>query len=313
MTGELPADLGPCRWCGDPQWRHKRGKAGCQEPECGCDKYLPPKSPPTKPEPTCAYPNGEDGGEHDHAMCEDVVAERAELAGVVESDPASPVPGVADVRPDGPDLGVQVAGFEPARPDDVDLEPLPERGVDPAADLREADAALRITEAEVDRLHGELRRLEVELGRARGEADRMAQSVIGACQERDLARREHDGAIVQRDQAYERVEELDVELGRIRGALGVDVDVDLADAARDRVAAVMRLSAQLACRTDEVEQLRGALTRAKGGWDVGTLWRYDARQCETCGFRTTVPGLRHEHPLVPVTVLVVRREVVPGA
>ncbi|MEV4846116.1 hypothetical protein AB0K20_23225 [Micromonospora matsumotoense] len=38
--------------------------------------------------PTCAYPNGEDEGEHDHAMCEDVVAERA---------------GVVDARPDDAD------------------------------------------------------------------------------------------------------------------------------------------------------------------------------------------------------------------
>lgn len=35
---------------------------------------------PEVPIKVCAYPNGEDEGEHDHAMCEDVAAEMANQA-----------------------------------------------------------------------------------------------------------------------------------------------------------------------------------------------------------------------------------------
>ncbi|MEU6387654.1 hypothetical protein ABZ847_29320, partial [Streptomyces bauhiniae] len=118
MTGELPADLGSCRWCQCPQWRHRRGRGGCQEVGCGCAKY------------------GQDPAEQERVLtvfaevCEQQADQaRSELAALVgdapvlEVDPDSPVPGVADVRPDGPDLGVQVAGPEPAQPGDVDLEP----------------------------------------------------------------------------------------------------------------------------------------------------------------------------------------------
>ncbi|QLQ37964.1 hypothetical protein [Micromonospora robiginosa] len=47
-TAEPLVDLGPCDWCGHPQWSHKRGKGGCKDVECGgvCDRYAPPKDRP---------------------------------------------------------------------------------------------------------------------------------------------------------------------------------------------------------------------------------------------------------------------------
>lgn len=85
MSAELLPDAGPCRQvgCGDGQWSHKRGRFGCREVGCGCDKYLPPP------------------------------------AGTVEADPASPVPGVVEQRPDDADPGQPEGGFEPAQPGDV--------------------------------------------------------------------------------------------------------------------------------------------------------------------------------------------------
>lgn len=53
--------------------------------------------------PRCAYPNGEDQGEHDHAMCEDVVAERAELAG--RAGPDQPAEPSTSVKPPMPPAG----------------------------------------------------------------------------------------------------------------------------------------------------------------------------------------------------------------
>ncbi|MEU6387689.1 hypothetical protein ABZ847_29500, partial [Streptomyces bauhiniae] len=67
---------------------------------------------------------------------------------------------------------------------------------------------------------------------------------------------------------------------------------------------------QAQARVAELEAHVARLLGHMGPGDPGrALVRYDADQCEACGFRTTVPELQHEHPLTPVTVLVVRREV----
>ncbi|MFE7874452.1 hypothetical protein ACFUYE_29400 [Micromonospora humida] len=378
MTGELPADLGPCRWCGDPQWRHRRGRGGCQEVGCGCAKYgQDPAAEQAEQERVLTV-----FAEVCERQADQARAELAELTGVVESDPASPVPGVVDERPDGADPGVPVAGFEPAQPDDVDLPPAPEpdaRPPMPPADFLTAhtmvgeraaagagwqegylagQAAAAGPDPALAQAVAVAEALAAERDAARRECDRLAGRLDIIRKER---RREHlahqvatltaerDRALAQRDQAYERVDELHHALGRIYAALGL-VDLDDTDQAVQAIEALTAAGQRAAGLAEDAERrvqaladeldteratvgpLRTELGRAharaqrlKGQLDEAVtsgvaaasrvLWRYDASQClaEGCGVRYTVPAAEHEHPLVPVTVLVVRREVVPGA
>jgi hypothetical protein len=161
--------------------------------------------------------------------------------------------------------------------------------------------------------------------------------------------RERTEAEVQRDQAYERVDELTAELGWIHAALGIEPDRDpveviedrrvrLRDAETDllnvrgilspngyprRVPAYVDLVPTVAPAVrwvaDRVDELEAHVARllahanAVGVDPARVLWQYDADQCQTCGSRFT-RWVDHEHPLIPVSVLVVdRRREVPGA
>ncbi|WP_431976146.1 hypothetical protein [Micromonospora haikouensis] len=294
-------DAGQCRWCPHGQWSHKRGRGGCRELDCVCDKY--------QADPAAEQAERERVLTAVAEVCERQAAqartELAELAPVLEVDPDSPVPGVAGERPDDVDPGEPVAGFEPAQPGDVDLEPA--AGPDPA--LAQAVAVAEALAAERDAARRECDRLQSRLDIIRQERRRehLAHQVATLTAERDEARRERDAAVVQRDQAYERVDELDGELGQVRGALDADVDDDL-------VVVCGRLRTELGRANARAQGAKTRLDKAiVAGTEAATrvLWRYDAEQCLDCGSRFTT-WVDHEHPLVPVTVLVVAREV-PGA
>lgn len=333
-------DAGECDWCSHGQWSHKLGKRGCKELGCPCGKYEPPKSPPAaEPEPapaesaqdelpaaldldehradddpaaseptqrellaqmtresidlgtyeltvpagvrtasTCAYPNGEDQGEHDHALCEDVVAERdepaaAELAG-------------QQVDPDAQMLWLRDA-----------------LGVDVDADLVEA----------VEWFKRELASTTSSLTSAVADVSRLREELAEE-------RRSRAGAVAQRDEAIKRVDELSTDLTGAHAAL-TRADGEAEEAQRRAQA----LAAELDTERARANRLERQLDGAKAGRQhaqatlaetihasvtaaANVLWRYDAHQCEHCGSRYTEP-VTHEHPLTPVTVLVVRREV----
>ncbi|MFI2663697.1 hypothetical protein [Micromonospora carbonacea] len=315
-----PVDLGPCETCGCGQWQHRQGKKGCKDVGCGCGKYEPPKAGPVpavavrRTAATCAYPNGEDEGEHDHALCEDVVAERAELAGVVDADPDSPVPGVAGERPDDADPGEPVGGPEPAQPGDVDLEPADEPDAKPP--MPPADfltAHTMVGERAAAGAGWQEGYLAGQAAAAAGPDPALAQAVAVAealAAERDDARRE-------RDRLASRLDIIRQERRREHLAHQVATLTDELEQARAVLAeenaghrATLRLLAEARDRVVELEAHVARLLGHMGPGDPGrALVRYDADQCLTCGFRTTVPGLQHEHPLVPVSVLVVPREV----
>ncbi|MGW5556892.1 hypothetical protein ACWER9_06670 [Micromonospora sp. NPDC003944] len=299
VTGQAAVvDAGACGECGCGQWNHRLGKKGCKDPGCGCGKYEPPKDAPAEPEPSDAEVEAaETALDRDKPCCSEgpdaphhrecPVGERPTLV----VDPGSPVPGVVDVRPDDTDPGVPVGGFEPAEPGDADLPVAVEPTDDEVADeIDRAEAT-----AEIERLHAELAEIRSALGvdevtspmeaiRAFGREITRLTTVLGD------RTRERDGFEVQRDQAYERVDELTERARRLRRELNG--------------ANAGRLHAQDALD----EAIRTGTTAA-----ANVLFRYDADQCTTegCGSRYTVP-VDHQHPLTPVTVLVVRREV-PGA
>lgn len=378
-------DAGPCRWCSDVQWDHKRGKGGCKVPGCGCDKYLPPKVKgpelPAAPEPT---PD------------EDLAAGRTvQFATVEEMDAA-----LAGAVPVGLVDPVETLDVERRRR----REPVGEPAVtDPAAQeeslrqVAEIDAKLAEPEPaapEQDRVGEVIRTVGQSIAADIAAVERQRDGAVAAVKRLG---RERTEAELQRDQAYERVDELTTELDRIRAALGIgpdrnpveviedrrvrlrDAESDLLDVRGilspngypsriptevDLVPTVAPAVRWLADRVDELatdyaglnsaytkavgdaedaqrraEQLAGELDsaqatiarltadlaransrqqRTKTQLDeavrVGTAaaarvrWRYDARHCDTCGFRTTVADLDHEHPLTPVTVLVVERD-----
>ncbi|MGW3608974.1 hypothetical protein ACWD6N_03645 [Micromonospora sp. NPDC005163] len=302
---------GRCGWCGCPQFNHRLGKKGCKDPECGCAKYEPPKGKPA-----------------------------AEPA-VLVVDPASPVPGVVVERPDGPDLGVCVGGFEPAQPGDVDLpvepeqpepidHPVPCRGChacepeptdDEVADeIDRAEGA-----AEIEQLHAELSEIRAALGVDEATSPMEAISAVLNRAGHYRAKRDHerrradriDAAL--RDAAVE-LEQVRADKVRLAGQLAPRL-ADL-DQALGEVSKLRQVNVELGRARAEADQLRRERDKAQGAYDdairTGTaaaanvLYRYDADQCTTdgCGSRYTVP-VDHRHPLTPVTVLIVRREV-PG-
>ncbi|KXK63385.1 hypothetical protein AWW66_03465 [Micromonospora rosaria] len=384
MTAVLP-DAGPCGWCGHGQWVHKRGKVGCKELGCPCGKYEPAKKPPAPvpgeaasqiAEPTCAYPAGEDDGEHDHAMCEDVVAERRELTGMTQESialdlyettlPPYPEPAAVDPAdvPGTPEHARKIARIDAQLQMDAALERMQAFYDDVLPTIDEAfswrdqlDAADRMGQTNIGRLNAaeqQLGRIRMSLG-ADPDTD-LVDRVDRLVADMAAERRERQGAEVQRDQAYERIDEQHDALGRIHAALGlteVDDETDvvgaverlaeaLADtgqalvdeqAAHQRTAGraedaerrVEALAGELDSERATVAHLRTELGRATArgqrhkaqldeaviaGVTAATrvLWRYDASQCvaEGCGSRYTVP-VEHEHPLIPVTVLVVHR------
>ncbi|MEV4197049.1 hypothetical protein [Micromonospora globbae] len=335
-------DAGTCRWCPHGQWSHKRGKGGCRELDCICDRYGPPKD--------------------------------------------APVPGVIENRPDDADPAVCVGGFEPAQPGDVDLPGV----ADPAAQAAYVEQVAAIdaqpAESDDDRLPcHRCNDLVLTLS-----SDGLCDGCVAEDDEAIRRRADVERLTVQLEQAYERVDELETELGRIYGALHIDRDRDAAEviegrrvrlrdaendlldvrgilapngypsripadvsmvpavapavqwladrvdeltAERDQAAgaakdaqrraerlageldaaqaAIVRLSADLGRANADRQRARAAVddaVRAGTAAAARVVRRYDAEQCETCGYRTTVP-IDHEHPLEPVTVLIVRREV----
>jgi hypothetical protein len=345
-------DAGTCRWCPHGQWSHKRGKGGCRELDCICDKYTPPKDEPAAAPVPGEVVDGPAVPGPSECLGEPEPAQPAD----VELPPADPEPSRGELLARMTRESIDLGTYDLAVPADEPVKAEPDRTGQVIRDVGQAIAADR----------DEIRRLRIQLRAADGTIAR---------QKRELAqaRRERDGMRVQRDQAYGRVEEQDVQLGRIRAALGPDLDADadlaeavgglryeanrleaLADAQR---AAHLETATAMAAAEQRVDELstdlagaHAALTRADGeaeeaqrraqaranrlerqlagakagrqhaqqtlseaiqaGTEAATrvLWRYDAEQCQDCGFRSTVPVV-HEHPLEPVTVLVVRREV----
>lgn len=131
----------------------------------------------------------------------------------------------------------------------------------------------------------------------RSEQETATESVYCAderCAQADLARRRtsHERQMrlaAERDEARVRVDALTATVARLRD------DLNRATLGRQRA-------------QDALDEAVRAGTAAA----TRVLWRYDAEQCETCGSRYTVP-VQHEHPLTPVTVLVVRRETTEGS
>lgn len=278
-------DAGPCGGCGCGQWDHRQGKKGCKDPGCGCGKYEPPKGAPANDWP---LPVAE--------------VEQAEAAGLV-------------VRPESPAADPALAG---ARAELEPAGPVPVVVADPAARaayVEQVAADRPMPPADFLAAHtmvGE--RAAAGYGWQEGYLAGHAASAA----ERDEARRTRDGFEVQRDQAYERVDELVAELGRTeatRQRLAQLLDktaAALADERAEHLNAVGRLRAELDRVNADRQRAQDALDEAEwtGPQASLVLWRYDADQCttEACGSRYTVPT-QHPHPLTPVTVLVVRREV----
>ncbi|WP_139128960.1 hypothetical protein [Micromonospora nigra] len=293
-------DAGLCRWCPHGQWSHKRGRGGCRELDCACGQYqADPAAPAVVP-----------------------------AAGVVEADPASPVPGVADVRPDDADPGVQVAGVEPAQPGDVDLpvlrathptlaevlaEPEPVGEPEPAPPVVVASPAAQAAHAR------QVAATDAQLAvdddptppapAADVDPEPAAEPEPTIVLTQAEAARLH-AELEQRRADEEQIRQLTAERDRLASRL----DIIRQERRREHLAhQVMTLTAErdeARGRVVELEEHVGRLLDHMGPGDPDrALVRYDADQCEACGFRTTVPGLRHEHPLIPVTVLVVRREV----
>ena len=153
-------------------------------------------------------------------------------------------------------------------------------------------AAVPVTPAEsADLLGGALdlaRRQLEQVTRERNAAQAELEQYCAADLDRrraQLEARQHLAA--ELGQARSRINELTAEVDRLRAEL------DVVNASRLRALDALDEAARISL--------------------AEVLLRYDADQCTTdgCGSRYTVP-VEHEHPLTPVTVLVVRREA-PGA
>ena len=221
---------------------------------------------------------------------------------VVEPAPASPVPGVVIDNPAELGPTEQVGGFEPAEPSGVELPappPLVEPGVDRLA-LANPSLGRRVSPAV----------LLKQVARERTEAE------------------------LQRDQAYERVDELDAELGQVRAALRVGVDADLPEAARAVMADRDRLGEHLGARVRDLDTAQARIAQLEQHVRALTAERNDERtanaalhreiagkaaanvleqqvryRCGECGRRYGLPFTDHEHgPLTPVVVTIARAD-----
>lgn len=154
---------------------------------------------------TCAYPNGEDEGEHDHAMCEDAVAERAEQAAESCGCPRSR------------QLGTTLAEIEQMNRTTRDLAAeRDEARVQRDQATGEAEDAQR----RADRLAGELRSLEAETTAVTAQRDQAVADIERLGRELIAARREAKAAV----RAKERVrDELDA---ATRARLRLQEDLD---------------------------------------------------------------------------------------
>ncbi|MET7949248.1 hypothetical protein [Micromonospora sp. NPDC005324] len=285
-----------CR-CGDGRWSHKHGSGGCRVMDCPCDKYELPRGTPANDWPLPA-----------------IEVEQAEAAGLV-------------VRPESPaaDPGLAAVLAEPEPVDEPAPEPVPVVA-DPVAQAESVeqvagiDAHLADPEPtddevadEIDRAEdaAEIERLTAELDAARREAAEAQNRAGHQRAKHDECRRRADRLDAQLRDATTELEQVRSEKTRLAGQLAprlADLDQALGEVARLR----RELNGANAVRQHAQDALDEAI-RTGTSAAANVLYRYDADQCttEACGSRYTVP-VEHPHPLTPVTVLVVRREV-PGA
>ncbi|MEW2442812.1 hypothetical protein [Micromonospora marina] len=324
-TATLP-DAGLCRWCPHPQWSHKRGKGGCRELDCVCDKY--------EVDPAVQRAEKERVLTAVVDVCEEQADKaRTELAGLRG------------------DLAAVEAEPEPVDEPKPEPEPVPVV-VDPAAQAEHAEQVAAIDEqlaqpepeqVEDDELpdwggpenewwRGEHQRLSASIERLTTDRDRLAGQLGARLRELDdaqtrIERQRHDLRIVaaERSEAQATVERLTTELAEERERTR-DAE-HAAKTAREAVVDLRRALAEQQQNTVDVPQLRADLEQAiadrqrvqqqyddavRNGLAAAlrVLWQYPARQCLTdgCGFRTTVPDLDHEHPLTAVAVIVAERD-----
>ena len=265
-----------------------------------------PDDPEPAPVPVVADPAAQAEGQRLVAIVDEALGPLAE-AWEAEQPQSCEVPG-HEVGPDGTCV-----------PADVRMERLTgERDavLAQAVEVAEALAAERDdARRDRDRLQSERDRLQSRLDIIRQERRRehLAHQVPTLTAERDAA----CAALLQQ---AEETQEVAAELAEERTA-----HQRTAGQAEDAERRAQALAAELATEQAPAAHLRAELDRAtartqrtKGQLDdavtVGVaaaarvLWRYDARQCLDCGFRTTADA-EHEHPLVPVSVVVARREV----
>ncbi|TDC35677.1 hypothetical protein E1211_15335 [Micromonospora sp. 15K316] len=347
MSAVEMADAGPCNWCGCNQWDHRNGRKGCKTVGCGCGKYeqppalvvtMVPADDPVVADPVAQAAYVEQVAAIDEQLAESDDDRRpchrcSDLVLTLSSD------GLCDgcVAEDA-ETGRLRADVERLT---VQLEQAYERVDELETDLgriygalhidRDRDAAeviedrrVRLRDAESDllavrgillpngypsRIPADIEMVPAVAPAVQWLADRVDE--LTAELERqagaDLERRRKDLEHVQRlaaerDQAVGEAEEAQRRAERLGGEL---------DAA---TATIGRLSRDLAHANAGWTRARQSLNEAiRKGTESATrvIRKYDADECETCGYRTTVP-IDHEHPLTPVTVLIVRREV-PGA
>ncbi|MEU8264443.1 hypothetical protein AB0C02_27955 [Micromonospora sp. NPDC048999] len=333
MTAAVAAaalpDAGPCRTCRCAQWGHKRGKSGCKE--CGvCDRYLPPKAhPKSTPAPEAsAEPTSvaELPDEDVEAWNADALTPEHPTLAEVEAEPEpvdEPDPLAAEVVADP---AAQAAHADQVAAIDAQLaQPGPTDG-ELADEIDQAESAV-----EVEQLRGDVERygdILHETAKVLGIApdddgdnyDEIPIEAAAAQRARAVAvhRRNEDRAELERQAAadverrrehHEHVQRLAVERDQAVGA-AEDAQRRAEHLAGELEAANARLAADLAAANARQVKTRRALDnaiRTGAAAAARVLWRYDASQCLTCGSRYTVP-VDHEHPLTPVTVLVVARD-----
>lgn len=304
-------DAGPCRTCDCAQWGHKRGRGGCKE--CGvCDKYLPPKSTPA------------------------VLAEHARQVAAIDAQLAEPDDDrrdgcVAEIeRPTGERdavlaQAVAVAEALAAERDDARRE----------RDRLQSRLDIIRQERRRDHLAHQVLTLTAERDQAVVQRDQAYERVDE--QATELGRIHAALGIESDGDPVEAVERLAAELGEATTkAVRLTVELERAGAqlleGRTATASLHRAltdqeqhdarqlgaqAAELARLRDELDRTNTSRRQAQDALDdayraglaaaMRVMWRYDAVQCLTCGSRYTAL-VDHEHPLTPVTVLVVERD-----
>ncbi|WFE41925.1 hypothetical protein [Micromonospora sp. WMMD998] len=230
--------------------------------------------------------------------------------------------------------------------DEPEPEPEPVVVADPAAQAEHAEQVAAVDEqlaqpgpddALAEQIE-ETQQVATELAQERTETQRLTEELATMTEAAADHRRTAGVALSERNRAVERVAELERQVE----ALTAERDEErerardaghAAKAAREAVLDLRRALAEqeqhsareLGARSAEIAQLRAELDRATAArrrvqrrYDdavrtglasaLRVVWRYNAEQCEECGFRTTVPGMNHPHPMRPVTVLVVERD-----
>lgn len=313
-----PTDPGPTR-------RDLLARMTRESIDLGTYELTVPDGPRTAS--TCAYPDGEDGGEHDHALCEDVVAERVEMAATAQASPGpAPVQVATDAQLAEPGSVETSAAVKPPMPPadflvahtmvgeraaagagwqegylagQATAVAPPDPALVQAAQVAEALAVER-DEARADRddYARRLKAADAAYAQAAGEAEEAQRRADALASELRSLEAEITAVTGQRDQAVADLERIGTELIAARR------EAKAATRARHRIRDELDAAtlARLRLQEDLDEVILAGVAAA-----ANVRQRYDAEQCETCGFRTTVP-IDHEHPLTPVIVLVVRRE-----